>query len=223
MSTTPDPEFGKALTQAMEDFANNPQPPAFDAPAMLGRARHRRRLLIGGTAAAVAVLGTGVAFGAQALQPAPTRVTQAASAVTSSPTAQPTTQPTPMVTHLVVTAPTGTPAATSTGLPVPWPTTAPTAPWTAPATAPVTAPWTAPATASPSPTTPPLTAPATPGPLAVPSVIGMPADQARQTLAAAGLQATLPAAASGRVISQIPAAGAHVPKGTTVELTLGNS
>jgi hypothetical protein len=84
MPATPDPDFGKALTRAMDDFASDPQPPAFDAPAMVGRARRRRRLLLGGAVAAAVALGAGVTIGVRATGPGPRQV-QAATPPTAVP------------------------------------------------------------------------------------------------------------------------------------------
>ncbi|MCC9306693.1 hypothetical protein LN042_06155 [Kitasatospora sp. RB6PN24] len=159
-SDTHDPEFGKALVQAMENYANDPQPPVFDAPAMVGRARRRRRLLVSGAAAAVVVLGAGVAFGAQAARPGTGRVNPAAAGPVASPTncfaptplpTQPNGTPTPSPTQPngtptpSPTPPNGTP--TPTALPTngaPTRTASPTAP---PASSGTRSPWTNPAPA----------------------------------------------------------------------------
>lgn len=197
-SDIPDPEFGKALTHAMENFANDPQPPVFDAPAMVGRARRRRRLVVGGAAAAVVVLGAGVAFGAQAARPGAGQVNAAAGAVATN-----TAPATPASSGTPSPGPSSTPA--SSGTPSAGPTSTPAS------------------SGTPSAASTP-TSPAIAGSAVVPSVVGQSEATARQLLAAAGLQVgtvhdfTDWHMAAGLVISVQPAAGAAVPKGTAVDL-----
>ncbi|MFE7526653.1 PASTA domain-containing protein [Kitasatospora sp. NPDC057542] len=58
----PGPDFREALIQAMDDFANDAHPPAFDGPAILHRTRRRRALAAVTASAAAIALTAGTAF-----------------------------------------------------------------------------------------------------------------------------------------------------------------
>ncbi|WP_051966782.1 PASTA domain-containing protein [Kitasatospora mediocidica] len=94
-STTPDRDFEEALIQAMDTFAHDTPPPAFDGGAILRRTRRRRAVRTAtASAAAVLVLGVGTAL---ALHPSggPTLLIASGPSVSSAPAAAPTPMPTP--------------------------------------------------------------------------------------------------------------------------------
>ncbi|MFF7993333.1 PASTA domain-containing protein [Kitasatospora xanthocidica] len=58
----PGPDFTEELIQAMDDFANDARPPAFDGTAILHRTRRRRALVAVTASAAAIALTAGTAF-----------------------------------------------------------------------------------------------------------------------------------------------------------------
>ncbi|CAM5508011.1 PASTA domain-containing protein [Kitasatospora aureofaciens] len=103
----PGPDFREALIQAMDDFANDAHPPAFDGTAILHRTRRRRGLVAVTASAAAIVLTAGTAF---ALHDSgrPTGRNAAASGVSATASAVPNT-PSPVP---------GTTATASPGVPM---------------------------------------------------------------------------------------------------------
>ncbi|OKJ16927.1 PASTA domain-containing protein [Kitasatospora sp. CB01950] len=85
-STVPGPDFREALLRAMDDFANDAHPPAFDGTAILHRTRTRRRrgLAALSASAAVIVLTAGTAFALHGTDH-PTDHTAAATTATAAP------------------------------------------------------------------------------------------------------------------------------------------
>ncbi|MDH6123485.1 PASTA domain-containing protein [Kitasatospora sp. GP82] len=89
LGSTPDPDLREALIQAMDNFANDAQPPAFDGTAILRRTRRRRGLLAVTASAAAIVLTAGTAFALHGSDQPPVRHTAAAPVASATPSPAP--------------------------------------------------------------------------------------------------------------------------------------
>ncbi|MFF7638277.1 PASTA domain-containing protein [Kitasatospora sp. NPDC008050] len=208
---TPDSAFGKALTQAMDNFANEAPTPAFDGSAILHRTRRRRAVLTVAASAAAVALAGGTAFALHAPNQPPSRAVAAVAGLGAdhSPTPSPAASPTGNGngngngTPSPVTSPTGTPTGTPTG----------------------DAPSPSPSMGHGTPSAGPDTSPQ-PGQAVtiVPNLVGQSQAAAEQALIASGLLVGrvqpftdwhVPA---GVVISMSPAGGTRLPAGATVDI-----
>ncbi|MFF9646414.1 PASTA domain-containing protein [Kitasatospora aureofaciens] len=89
LGSTPDPNLREALIQAMDNFANDPHPPAFDGAAILRRTRRRRALLAVTASAAAIVLTAGTAFALHGSDQSPVRPASAPPVASGTPSPAP--------------------------------------------------------------------------------------------------------------------------------------
>ncbi|MFJ1790960.1 PASTA domain-containing protein [Kitasatospora griseola] len=89
LGSTPDPNLREALIQAMDSFANDPHPPAFDGAAILRRTRRRRALLAVTASAAAIALTAGTAFALHGSDQSPVRPASAPSVASGTPSPAP--------------------------------------------------------------------------------------------------------------------------------------
>ncbi|WP_411142979.1 PASTA domain-containing protein [Streptomyces sp. x-80] len=83
----PGPDFGKALMQAMDHFANDAPAPVLDGTAILRRTRRRRGLLAAAASAAAIALTAGTAFALHSADRPADRIPAAAPGTTTTPAA----------------------------------------------------------------------------------------------------------------------------------------